>query len=631
MFISTLDTNVPKEAQTAEHLGGKGAGLYWMQSNGINVPPALIIPTTICVEYMGHPEKTMAVIAQQIPTIKKFFVDQMKYLPLLSVRSGARVSMPGMMDTILNVGLDADTRSVWDARLGKPTVDDCYHRLSEMYGTVVENKKKHECHIADLPDADTQLLNSIEAVFVSWGNERAKFYRKMHNIPEEWGTAVVIQAMVFGNMGETSGTGVLFTRNPDTGENMVTGEFLVNAQGEDVVAGTRTPLPLAGMASWNPAVAQELLETVDKMETLKRDVQDVEFTVQEGKLYILQTRNAKRSAKAAVKIAVDMYNEMMLQLPEAIRRVTATQYDMAKKDTIDPKFKVAAGFTGIPACSGVAVGRVVYTSKDAVEAKDPVILVTEETTPDDIAGMFSAQGVLTMTGGTTSHAAVVARGMDKVCVVGLGAKQTAIPLGSTITICGATGRVWLQAAPVLKGDNNDTLKQFDQMMVVQDKIIPINMVMGTQAMLYLGTDTLLPVADVLQSIAKMAAQVETLYVHFGTSPNKAESDFLTLLAPQSPVPHQALLSALEAAPYASKLVVLTMAKTKLKKLSVASTLEDLVMADKLLVWEGKTTKASQKVLAWRQSEGCEVVSIGGKAENSVCFLTKSELISRLLA
>ena len=339
MLISVFDTEIPDIPEyagkkfDAEFLGGKGHGLWWMQQQGVNVPPALIIPTTMCVEYMKKPKTVMKKIASQYANIEKFFLGHFGYMPLLSVRSGARVSMPGMMDTILNVGLDEATFPEWEARIGKEAVEDSAHRLVTMYGNVVKGINRKELEDAvnpakvytlttgePFPNAKDQVLGAIEAVFKSWNNDRTKFYRKMHDIPEDWGTAVVVQAMVFGNLNDNSCTGVMFTRNPDNGDGKVVGEFLVNAQGEDVVAGIRTPQNLSEMSNWNDTVAQEVLDVALKLEHAKRDVQDIEFTVQDGKLFVLQTRNAKRSARAAVKIAVEMMVEGLITKEEMAKR-----------------------------------------------------------------------------------------------------------------------------------------------------------------------------------------------------------------------------------------------------------------------------------------------------------------------
>jgi pyruvate,orthophosphate dikinase len=458
---------------SAELLGGKGAGLMFMASNGVNVPPFVVFPTTLCVEYMKAPKTTMKKVAGSLKALTQRMTKEFGYMPLLSVRSGARVSMPGMMDTVLNVGLTPSNISQWEKRMGNSEcVIDSFKRLITMYGNVVRGFDRKALEKDSLPEAlDTykrlageefpgandQLLTSIEAVFKSWGNERAKVYRKMNNIPESWGTAVVVQAMVFGNMNDQSGTGVLFTRNPDTGENIVVGEFLVNAQGEDVVAGTRTPMPLTQMLSWNKEVSEQLIAEVTKLEDLKKDAQDVEFTIQDGKLFILQTRNAKRSARAAVRIAYEMQEAGELEEPEALARVSERELDLSELPTIDPKFKASPTVKGIPACAGVKTGVVALSCAEAIElAKTGVkaILVTEETTPDDIKGMVASVGVLTMTGGSTSHAAVVARSMNLTCVVGLGDEHRHLfKSGQVISIDGSTGNVWLCEVPVIGGSN----------------------------------------------------------------------------------------------------------------------------------------------------------------------------------
>ena len=479
MFVSIFDQVVP---DPVVH-GGKGAGLIWMQQQGINVPPALIIPTQVCVEYMNSSKTTMKKVASALKDKATFFKDIFGYDPLLSVRSGARASMPGMMDTILNVGLDNKTLPTWEAQIGTECAVDSFKRLITMYGNVVDGIPRKDLEGDTLPEclsiyerkagtafpqAKDQILSAIEAVFKSWNNERAKTYRKLNSIPDDWGTAVVIQAMVFGNMNENSGTGVLFTRDPDSGDNEVVGEFLVNAQGEDVVAGTATPMKLSKLAAWNKDVSSELLQTVAKLEQLKGDVQDVEFTIQDGKLYILQTRTAKRSATAAVKIALDMFKEGMLTSVQSIARVSERELDLANQSVVDPKFLTPAYAVGIPACSGVVTGTVCLTSKEAKDqaAKGKkVILVSEETTPDDIGGMNASVGILTMTGGSTSHAAVVARSMNRCCVVGLGSGHyQSFKSGDTISIDGGSGRVWLHEVPVI-GGNNPLVAQFRRLKV----------------------------------------------------------------------------------------------------------------------------------------------------------------------
>lgn len=454
----------PTYEESPNVLGGKGAGLVYLSSIGVPVPPGFIIPTSACNDYFKSPSAVMLAIKEQIQPYLAALKKHFGYMPLLSVRSGARKSMPGMMDTILNVGLDQNVVTEWRKRLGDACVTDSRRRLIEMYGSVVCGIDRKLFHGLDakqcrdvftakmgcpFPEADIQLMNSIEAVFKSWNNERAKIYRKLNSIPDEWGTAVTVQAMVFGNMNDKSGTGVLFTRNPDTGEDVVTGEFLPKAQGEDVVAGSSTPLPLTKMHSWNQPVLAALLDTVKKLETAKGDVQDVEFTIENGKLYILQTRTAKRSARAAIRIAMEMYKAGILAVSDVVNRVSFREYLLAASPTVDPAFKTPPEFTGLSACSGVVTGKVVYNKASALECKEPCVLVSEDTTPDDIGAMLAASAVLTMTGGATSHAAVVARALNKPTVVGLGAKVSDFPEGSIVSICGSSGRVWKEAVPVV--------------------------------------------------------------------------------------------------------------------------------------------------------------------------------------
>lgn len=475
MFISPNSPQLVglSEQDSKNLLGGKGSGLAFMAANGVNVPPFLVLPTTLCADYTLSPTQTMQQIKDELHTVYSYMTSKFGYMPLLSVRSGARVSMPGMMDTILNVGLSPKTMEAWEQRLGSPDcVADSYKRLVVMYGNVVggydrkllEHDTLPETLAAysalsgsPFPDVEDQLLHSIEAVFKSWNNERAKVYRKMNDIPGHWGTAVVIQAMVFGNMNDQSGTGVLFTRNPDTGEDVVVGEFLVNAQGEDVVAGVRTPLPLTQFADWNSDVAAQLIAEVTKLEELKRDVQDVEFTVQDGTLYILQTRNAKRSARAAVRIAYDMITSGFITKDEGLSRVSEREIDLSQVPTISPTNTVAPMLKGIPACAGIKTGVVALTSASAsamAASGASVILVTEETTPDDIVGMVASKAVLTMTGGSTSHAAVVARSMNLTCVVGAGLDHLKLfTPGMTITVDGSTGNVYPGEVQVVGGVN----------------------------------------------------------------------------------------------------------------------------------------------------------------------------------
>ena len=502
-FNETLSLDAPIET-----LGGKGFNLMRMAKAGVNVPPAVIVPTQFCAKVNGKEVSAMEIsvaVLEQIALIE----EQFGYLPLFSVRSGAKVSMPGMMNTILNVGLCESTIRSWEKRIGKKPAWDSYRRLIQMFGDVVFNipSNKYEEILTAAKKAEgvatdaelslsalrkivddflvitpefpqsfkMQLRKAIAAVFSSWNTERAVTYRNIHKISHDLGTAVIVQSMVFGNFNNHSCTGVLFTRNPSTGENKIHGEYLINAQGEDVVAGIRTPLPLEEMEQWNATVLAELVDTVNKLEDVAQDMQDIEFTVQDGKLFILQTRNAKRTAIAAVKVAVDLCAEGKIDKKVCFSRISYEQYLTAQNPVLDPDFGTAPHGVGIPASASFAVGTAVFSSAKAVELgkTKPVILIAKETTPDDIAGMNASAGILTQTGGSSSHAAVVARGMDKVCVVGClaltpkvigvdGIIQMWELSGQTIeegvtqvTIEGTTGKVWVNVTvPVIGAANN---------------------------------------------------------------------------------------------------------------------------------------------------------------------------------
>ncbi len=511
-------------------LGGKGANLAEMSNLGLPVPPGFTITTEVCTWYYDHetsyPDDLRAEVQTALAAVGKItgrvFGDEKTPL-LLSVRSGARVSMPGMMDTVLNLGLNDKTV----AAIGKDAGDmrfayDSYRRFIQMYSDVVLGLDHHEFEevledhkaanelsldteisaddwvviiekFKDLverelgtpfpQDPEEQLWGAIGAVFGSWMTARAQTYRRLQDIPATWGTAVNIQAMVFGNMGETSATGVAFTRNPSTGEKALYGEFLVNAQGEDVVAGIRTPQDITEKArleagSTKPSLEKlmpecfnEFQEICDRLEAHYHDMQDLEFTIEKGKLWMLQTRAGKRTAKAALKIAVDMAEEKLLTEEEAVMRVEPAALDQLLHPTIDPDAKRDIIATGLPASPGAACGAIVFTSDEAEEAKAAgrkVILVRVETSPEDIHGMHAAEGILTSRGGMTSHAAVVARGMGKPCVSGAGmvridyrkgtisASGRTLNKGDIITIDGATGQVLSgevnMLQPVLSGD-----------------------------------------------------------------------------------------------------------------------------------------------------------------------------------
>src|ERR1700690_2188806 len=488
-----------------DDLGGKGAGLAEMTNAGLPVPPGFTIQTEACREYMRHNSVSSDVDLQMEEALKRLEQLQGQKLgkgeiPLLvSVRSGAKFSMPGMMDTILNLGLNDQSVEALSKRTNNPRFAyDSYRRLIQMFGNVVleieksefegvfdgkkkqrkekldteldakalkevieEYKKVVKKHAKrDFPqDAREQLVMARDAVFRSWQNERAKHYRRMKNISDELGTAVNVQAMVFGNLGDTSGTGVGFTRNPAIGTKEFYGEFLLNAQGEDVVSGVRTPVPILELEKIMPAVYEQLRAITTRLETHYKDMQDFEFTIQDGKLYMLQTRNGKRTGLAAVRVALQMVDEGLITKEEAIFRVEPNQlYDflVPRLDEKGQKIEVLA--KGLPASPGAAVGQIAFTADAAVAAgrkdsKTPVILVRGETTPEDIHGMEVAKGILTSRGGMTSHAAVVTRGMGKCCVAGAGdievsektremrVKGQTFREGDWISLDGTTGRV----------------------------------------------------------------------------------------------------------------------------------------------------------------------------------------------
>ncbi len=489
-----------------EELGGKGAGLAEMTNAALPVPPGFTIQTEACREYMRKNGVSAEVDRQMEEALHRLEELQGQKLgkgenPLLvSVRSGAKFSMPGMMDTILNLGLNDNSVEALAKRAKNPRFAyDSYRRLIQMFGNVVleipkhafdevfdakkkqkkakldtdldakalkevieEYKKVVKKHTKrDFPqDSNEQLVMARDAVFRSWQNDRAKHYRRINNIDDMLGTAVNVQAMVFGNLGDTSGTGVGFTRNPATGVKEFYGEFLMNAQGEDVVAGIRTPVPILELQKIMPKVYDQLREITSRLENHYRDMQDFEFTIQEGKLYMLQTRNGKRTGLAAVRVAIQMVDEGLITKEEAIFRVEPNQlYDFLVPRLDEKKTKVEVLATGLPASPGAAVGQIVFTADEAVEKaghgakKNPVILVRAETTPEDIHGMEVAAGILTSRGGMTSHAAVVTRGMGKCCVAGAGdihvseknremqVKGQVFKGGDWISLDGTTGRV----------------------------------------------------------------------------------------------------------------------------------------------------------------------------------------------
>ena len=510
-------------------LGGKGAGLAEMTRIGLPVPRGFTISTEVCNEYyennQKYPEGLEDQIKDNLKNLEKLSqkkLGDIKNPLLVSVRSGAAISMPGMMDTVLNLGLnDITIQGVIDSTKNERFAYDSYRRFLQMFGNVVlgiehdkfeylleelkeELKVKLDTEIdcdglkrlveeykkvvkketgKDFPqNPELQLKTAIDAVFNSWNTKRAVTYRRINKIRDDLGTAVNVQEMVFGNMGEDSGTGVGFTRNPSTGEKEYYGEYLLNAQGEDVVAGIRTPLPLSNLKNDLPKVYEELIKIVTLLEKHYRDVQDYEFTIEKGKLYLLQTRTGKRTAQAALKIAVDMVEEGIITKDEAILRVEPNQLNQLLHRRIDPKAKVEVIAKGLPASPGAAYGKVIFTADEAEELGKEggkVILVRAETTPDDIHGMVEAQGVLTSRGGMTSHAAVVARGMGKACVAGCSAlninvrkekisvNDITIKKGDFITIDGGTGEVFLGKVPTIEPKMS---KEFETLLSWADKI-----------------------------------------------------------------------------------------------------------------------------------------------------------------
>jgi len=529
------------DASMKNLLGGKGANLAEMSSLGLPVPPGFTITTEACVHYYSNGQSYPAELAAQVAgglkkvetVVGKTFGDAKNPL-LVSVRSGARASMPGMMDTVLNLGLNDETVEGLAALSGdRRFAFDSYRRFITMYSSVVlglshddfeevldDHKDRlgvtidtdltatdWEKVVADYKavvqdrlgqpfpqDPNDQLWGAVSAVFASWMNDRAKFYRRMHDIPESWGTAVNVQSMVFGNMGDTSATGVAFTRNPSTGEARLYGEFLINAQGEDVVAGIRTPQSLTkagreemgetapSMEEAMPVVFAEFVDVVGRLESHYRDMQDIEFTVEQGRLWMLQTRNGKRTAKSALKIAVDLAAEGVISEEEGVSRVEPSALDQLLHPTLDPNATRHVVAAGLPASPGAATGRIVFDADEAERLNqlgDAVILVREETSPEDIHGMHAARGILTARGGMTSHAAVVARGMGRPCVCGINelsidehagtftARGRTFRSGEIITIDGSKGEVLDGAVamiePELTGD-------FQTLMAWADKV-----------------------------------------------------------------------------------------------------------------------------------------------------------------
>lgn len=510
-------------------LGGKGANLAEMTAIGLPVPPGFTISTDVCTHFYEEggklPEWVRPKVLEAVQKVEKMIgkkFGDVKDPLLFSVRSGARSSMPGMMDTILNLGMNDETveglaKSSNNARFAW----DSYRRFIQMYSDVVMNMnssllevtmedlkaekgvhndtdlttedlqnlvKKFKALVQQMTgqsfpaDPYEQLWGAVSAVFRSWNTPRAITYRELHHIPAEWGTAVNVQSMVFGNLGDDSATGVAFTRNPSTGERKFYGEFLVNAQGEDVVAGIRTPQPIHLLKDIMPAAYQDLERIYQKLETYFKDMQDIEFTIEKNKLWMLQTRSGKRTAKAALQIAHDMIDEKLITEEEALLRIDPASLDQLLHPTLDPKANKTLLAKGLPASPGGVSGQIVFTPEEAVELKEKghqVILVRVETSPEDIAGMVAAKGILTSRGGMTSHAAVVARGMGKCCVAGcsevevdynnetLKAKGYVLKKGDVITLDGSTGEVYLGEVKTIEPKLDGV---FDRLMKMADGV-----------------------------------------------------------------------------------------------------------------------------------------------------------------
>lgn len=489
--------NGKKESPSADIIGGKGAGLMKMAALGMNIPPGFIIPTSESIKFLDISDpKSYKWDAKTVTMGLNALYKKMGYMPLVSVRSGAPVSMPGMMETVLNVGLTKENMPEWFERIGKRQTYECRARLVRMYGEIVNHipsaafdqtlnelfAKTGRTKLGDLltyqfgnlvdryelvfervtgnvfpEDVNYQIQRAAEAVFFSWASDRAGAYRTIHNIDPTMGTAVVVQTMVFGNFNEKSCTGVVFSSNPSTGESGMSGEFLPCAQGEDVVAGLITPVDLSEMQKWNANSYDELEAVVEGLAVVYGDMVDVEFTVQDRMLYILQCRIGKRSARAAFRIAVTMFNNKTITVAEALKRLSVEDFYEAQQNTIHPGSTVKEALTGLAAGGGVVQGKVALTSEKAVAMKkmgERVILVRTETTPDDISGINACEGILTTTGGFTSHAAVVARGMYKACVVGCEKLEIGkLEEGQIITLDGNTGKVWLDdEVEIIRGE-----------------------------------------------------------------------------------------------------------------------------------------------------------------------------------
>ena len=533
-----------------------------MASLGIPVPPGYTVTTEAHKEYLKtdptfKPRHLDSIVDKCLNANTE--LDYVNHLPpLLSVRSGSPISMPGMMDTILNVGINSDNLEKYGEVLGTRTALDCYRRLIQMISTTaygVDNtffekalrdskdklgykydsdltekdlvalistyKNIFTKHCPNTPfpeDLHQQLAVAIKAVFDSWDSPRAKVYRAKNNIPEDLCTAVNIQSMVFGNTSDISGSGVVFTRCPSTGENVIFGEYLPNAQGEDVVSGIRTPYSLSEFFEKNnPSWKKELNDACAFLESFYDDMVDVEFTVQEGKLYILQSRVGKRSAQAAIRIAMDMYEAGTITKEQVFERVSCKQYTLAQRSVVCPTYTETEDYKGLPASGGVASGKPVFSSSDAVNCTEPCILICKETTPEDIEGMYKSVGIITKEGGATSHAAVVARAIDTPCVTGcttLDLDQEELRSATKVTIDGLAGKVWVEKdVPIVDNSSDEYVSKFKDLGLSNAPVAPVDLlplpfdVKDRPAIIDLGIYT--EDLSALEALASIIANIDT--------------------------------------------------------------------------------------------------------------------------
>lgn len=636
--IQTFGLEEPVVFNGPELLGGKGAGLVWMVENGLNVPPGFTLTTNVWAQYSNAPKTTMTAIAKAIKPELAKLEKHFGFMPLLSVRSGARISMPGMMDTVLNVGIDTQTTALWQERLGSKAFNDSYARLQKMLAETVGGYTGQS--------ATEQILQSIEAVLKSWDSPRAVAYRNLNGYDHKGGTAVTVQSMVFGNLNDNSCTGVLFTRNAATGESKITGEFIVGAQGEDIVAGTHTPKSLDFIGKFSVPVAVLLMAKATHMETLKKDALDIEFTVQNGLLYFLQVRSAKRTSGAQVKIAMDMAHEGLIDGKEAARRITPRALDELVSVRVDPTIAKTPSSKGLAASPGVVVGRPVFTSEEALAATEPVILITEETTPNDILGMNKAVGVITMKGGITSHAAVVARGMNKPCITGLGQNVSTFFKTKMVTMDGGTGEIWKANLPLVKGGNEVLVADVQEWIFSHAKARPIIFSAPEtdmeEALLMLPLNALFasqvqwgPIKDL---VIAASHRVKTLYVDLDfTTFQENNSEFINLFIPKKVAEETVRLAfhkLMSESMFPNAVVCLT-PQAQPHHIRSLSTPDDLIRRKVVTTGFSKdkegylSQEAIAKIKEWRKGE-LEIMAIGQTSpEATKTFLTLPQALHHL--